>query len=120
MQDAMLSRLGVQESTLTASEKAFLDENGYLNLGQLLNDRQLEAIRNRLNRLLESEGEQAGSELMDSPYIRHPKEAGADRLADLVNKGVLFDIFYTHPRVLAGIAHVLGHEINPENSFGVE
>lgn len=111
MQDAMLSRLGVQESTLTASEKAFLDENGYLNLGQLLNDRQLEAIRNRLNRLLESEGEQAGSELMDSPYIRHPKEAGADRLADLVNKGVLFDIFYTHPRVLAGIAHVLGHEI---------
>ena len=29
------------------------------------------------------------------------------RLADLVNKGPTFDICYTHPRVLAAIAHVL-------------
>ena len=111
MQKSMLSRLGVKENTLTDSEKIFLDQNGYLNLGRLLDDLQLEKIRNRLNELLESEGEQAGAELMDSPYIRHPKESGADRLADLVNKGELFDIFYTHPRVLAGIAHVLGPEI---------
>ena len=60
---------------------------------------------------MKSEGDKAGSELLDSPYIRHPKEAGADRLADLVNKGEVFDIFYTHPRVLAGISHVLGKSI---------
>jgi len=29
-------------------------------------------------------------------------------LADLVNKGAAFDIFYTHPKVLAGIKAVLG------------
>ena len=111
MQDTILSRLGVQEDTLTDSEKTFLDQNGYLNLGRILDDTQLEAIRNRLGELLKLEGEQAGAELMDSPHIRHPRESGADRLADLVNKGALFDIFYTHPRALAGIAHVLGSEI---------
>jgi len=60
---------------------------------------------------MNAEGDKAGSELLDSPYIRHPKEAGADRLADLVNKGNVFDIFYTQPRVLAAIAHVLGRDI---------
>jgi hypothetical protein len=93
---------------LTQEEKDFLDRNGFLNLGQLLSDTKVEKINERLLFLMNSEGDKAGSELLDSPYIRHPKEAGADRLADLVNKGEVFDIFYTHPRLLAGIAHVLG------------
>ena len=70
-----------------------------------------EKINKRINSLMHLEGDKAGSELLDSRYIKHPKEAGADRLADLVNKGEEFDIFYTHPRVLAGIAHVLGRSI---------
>ncbi|MDN5211394.1 phytanoyl-CoA dioxygenase family protein [Fulvivirgaceae bacterium BMA12] len=111
MEDHMLTQLGVAPDTLTADEKTFLDQNGYLNLGKLLNESDLNAIRTRLDELLAAEGEQAGAELLDSAHIKHPKEAGADRLADLVNKGALFDIFYTHPRVLAGIAHVLGQEI---------
>ena len=106
-----LAQLGVKEDTLTREEKSFLDENGYLNLGKLLSDKQLELIRSTLQSLLELEGEKAGKELMDSPFIRHPKEAGADRLGDLVNKGEVFDLFYTHPRVLAAIAHVIGPEI---------
>jgi ectoine hydroxylase-related dioxygenase (phytanoyl-CoA dioxygenase family) len=107
----VLNRLGVQEDTLTPQEKMFLDEKGYLILGQILTPSQLGAIRTRLQALLEAEGEKAGAELWDSKYIRHPKEEGADRLANLVNKDPLFDIFYTHPRVLAGVAHVLGPEI---------
>ncbi len=107
----MLQVLGVEENTLTNEEKSFLDEQGYLVLGQLLNAEQVKAICNRLQTLLNEEGEHAGSELFDSKYIRHPKEEGADRLADLVNKDPLFDIFYTHPRVLAGVAHVLGTDI---------
>src|SRR5687767_1230809 len=102
---------GVSQHELTQEEKAFLDRNGYLNLGQLLSDVQVEKINERLLSLMNSEGDKAGSELLDSPYIRHPKEAGADRLADLVNKGEVFDIFYTHPRLLAGITHVLGQSI---------
>lgn len=103
-----LTNLGVTSATLSEAEKNFLDKNGYLNLGQLLSNQQLTDIRNQIDFLLKKEGKQAGAELMDSPYIKHPKEAGADRLADLVNKGAVFDIFYTHPKVLAAIAQVVG------------
>lgn len=106
-----LEELGVHKNTLTQTEKDFLDQNGYLNLGKLLSSVQVENINDKIYSLMHEEGDKAGSELLDSPYIRHPKEAGADRLADLVNKGEVFDIFYTHPRVLAGIAHVLGQSI---------
>lgn len=106
-----LYQLGVRDNTLTQTEKDFLGQNGYLNLGKLLSDFEVEKINEKIHSLLHDEGDKAGSELLDSPYIRHPKEAGADRLADLVNKGDVFDIFYTHPKVLAGIAHVLGQSI---------
>lgn len=98
-------------SLLTEAEASTLDQRGYVLLGCLLSPIQVEAIRARLQALLEEEGERAGAELHDSPHIRHPKEEGADRLADLVNKDALFDVFYTHPRVLAGVAHVLGTDI---------
>ncbi len=93
---------------LTNQEIELLDTNGYLNLGQLLSPEQVKQVNDRIDELMHSEGEHAGAELKDSKYIRHPKEEGADRLADLVNKGKVFDIFYTHPRVLAGIEAVLG------------
>ena len=106
-----LYQLDVRQDTLTQGEKDFLDQKGYLDLGQLLSSLQVEKINEKIYSLMNTEGDKAGSELLDSPYIRHPKEAGADRLADLVNKGEVFDIFYTHPRVLAGIAQVLGQSI---------
>ena len=93
--------------SLTESEKAFLKDNGYLNLGVLLDEEILNKICSRIDGLLKAEGDEAGSELLDSPHIKHPKEAGADRLADLVNKGSVFDQFYQHPRVLAAIGFVL-------------
>ncbi|MFT5886106.1 MAG: ectoine hydroxylase-related dioxygenase (phytanoyl-CoA dioxygenase family) [Arcticibacterium sp.] len=95
---------------LTDKEKEILDRQGYLALGALLSNEQVENVNQRLSELMKKEGKNAGSELIESKYIRHPKEAGADRLADLVNKGDIFDIFYTHPKVLAGIEAVLGAE----------
>ncbi len=106
--DNFLVELNVQDNTLTRDEKSFLDEFGFLNLGQLLSETQVTQINGAIRKLQEVEGVNAGAELLDSKYIKHPKEAGADRLADLVNKGEVFDIFYTHPRVLAGITHVIG------------
>jgi ectoine hydroxylase-related dioxygenase (phytanoyl-CoA dioxygenase family) len=93
---------------VTEEEIASLERDGFLALGQLLSAAEVEAVNRRIEELMQTEGERAGSELMESKYIRHPKEEGADRLADLVNKGELFDIFYTHPRVLAAIEAVLG------------
>lgn len=106
-----LQQLGYNSDLLTQEEKDFLDQNGYLNLGKILTDDQVAAILKRIDELLAEEGEMAGKELFDSPYIRHPKEAGADRLADLVNKGQIFDQFYKTPRVLAAVSHVLGTNI---------
>jgi len=93
---------------LTECEIEFLDSNGYLFVGELLTSEEVRTVNNRIDELLRKEGKNAGSELFESKYIRHPKEEGADRLADLVNKGGVFDKFYTHPRVLAGIKAVLG------------
>lgn len=93
---------------LTTEEVDFLEKTGYLNLGKLLSQQEVEAVNQLISELLSKEGANAGSELADSKYIRHPKEEGADRLADLVNKGKIFDIFYTHPKVLAAIEAVLG------------
>jgi ectoine hydroxylase-related dioxygenase (phytanoyl-CoA dioxygenase family) len=95
---------------LTKQEIETLDREGYLFLGQLLTKAQVQQVNARITELMQSEGENAGAELMASKYIRHPKEEGADRLADLVNKGPVFDIFYTHSRVLTGIEAVLGNQ----------
>lgn len=107
----LLYQLGVRDDSLSVEEKAFLDQNGYLNLGQLLSPEEIEIITQRISFLLAQEGEAAGSELAASANIRYPKELGSDRLADLVNKGQAFDVFYTHPKVLAGTAHVVGQEL---------
>ncbi|MCA9130919.1 MAG: phytanoyl-CoA dioxygenase family protein [Planctomycetales bacterium] len=93
---------------LSIAERRALDDLGFLNLGILLSSSQLEAILQRTGELLATEGERAGCELLDSPNIRYPKEQGADRLADLVNKGSVFDVFHTHPRLLDGVSHILG------------
>lgn len=105
---ATLERLGASPTSLTAQQRTALDQDGFANLGVLLSDEQLETLRCKTDALLAEEGDRAGAELFDSPHIRHPKESGADRLADLVNKGEDFDIFYSHPSVLAAVSHVVG------------
>ncbi len=106
-----LETLGIKSDVLTQSERESLDTLGYVSLGRLLDDTQLEAIHERVGQLLEEEGEEAGHELFNSDRIRHPKEEGADRLANLVNKGAVFDSLYTQPKLLAVISHVLGPDI---------
>ena len=95
---------------LKLEKKQLLEEKGYLNLGVLLSESEVKSINTRMEELKEIEGESTGKELTESKYIRYSKEEGADRLADLVNKGEIFDIFYNHPKVLEGIATVLGEE----------
>ncbi len=99
MEKALLE-LGVNDNTLTQQEKAFLDEKGYLPLHNILSPEQVAALRTRYDELVEEEGEDAGKEVH--------QEAGTNRLADLVNKGQMFEVCFTHPRVLAAIKHVLG------------
>ena len=95
-----LAELGVTATALDAQTRDFLDRDGYAALPDVLSGAQVEAVRTRLAELLTAEGERAGLEVH--------QEKGTDRLADLVNKGAVFEPCFTEARVLAGIADVLG------------
>src|SRR5690242_6293912 len=49
------------------------------------------------------EGENAGKEVH--------QESGTARLSNLVDKDPIFRVCFSHPKVLAAVAHVLGGEI---------
>ncbi len=94
-----LEELRVRDDTLSEAEKQQLDRDGFLPLTDVLAAEHLAALQARVDALMRAEGEEAGTEFH--------QEAGTERLSDLVNKGDVFDVCYTHPRVLASIAHVL-------------
>src|SRR5579859_509810 len=98
-----LIELGVTEQTLSPAEADALDRNGYLPLPNILSAEQIARIIERTDELIAMEDEAAGREVH--------QEQGATRLSDLVNKGPIFEICFTHPRVLAAIAHVLGGDL---------
>ena len=85
---------------LTDSDRRQLDEQGYLVLPNLMGADLLQALRRRIDQLFDEEGAAAGSEFKQEP--------GARRLANLVNKGALFEDVILTPRVLECMAHVLG------------
>jgi ectoine hydroxylase-related dioxygenase (phytanoyl-CoA dioxygenase family) len=87
---------------LSDSEKQQLDEKGYLVLAGLMSREVLEGLRRRVEELFSEEGARAGSEFKQEPHAR--------RLANLVNKGDIFERAIETPRVLECMAHVLGPE----------
>jgi phytanoyl-CoA dioxygenase PhyH len=97
-----LYALGVREGTLTEEEKAQLDRDGFLPLPELLTPEQVAYLGARLDELARLEGGRAGLETH--------QEAGSVRLSDLINKDPVFDISFSHPRVLAAVAHVIRGE----------
>ena len=98
-----LTELGATPDLLTNEEIKLLDRDGFLPIPDVLNAGQIAEINQRLTELLREEGDQAGLEAH--------REEGTDRLSDLVNKGEVFDLFYTHPKVLAAISRVLGGDL---------
>jgi ectoine hydroxylase-related dioxygenase (phytanoyl-CoA dioxygenase family) len=60
----------------------------------------LEGLRRRVDELFAEEGQRAGSEFKQEPHAR--------RLANLVNKGEIFERAIATPEVLACVQHVLG------------
>jgi ectoine hydroxylase-related dioxygenase (phytanoyl-CoA dioxygenase family) len=95
-----LSQLGALPALLSQEERRLLDDDGYVVLPGLLGEDEVGALLVRYEELVTSEGDRAGAEVH--------QEAGTDRLADLVNKGALFDACWTHPKQLTAVAHVLG------------
>src|SRR5215471_8193205 len=85
---------------LPESDLRRLDEDGYLALPGLMSPDLLGALRRRIDELFETEGANAGGEFKQEP--------GARRLANLVNKGAIFEEAIVNPLVLNCAARVLG------------
>jgi ectoine hydroxylase-related dioxygenase (phytanoyl-CoA dioxygenase family) len=77
-----------------------LDQAGYLVLDGFMSADLLEGLRRRIDELFAEEGQQAGSEFKQEPNAR--------RLANLVNKGEIFERAIAQPELLACVQHVLG------------
>ncbi|ANE48698.1 hypothetical protein SY83_03450 [Paenibacillus swuensis] len=103
MEEALTS-LDVTDHTLTEQEKKQLDEQGFLLLTGIMESDWIHQVRESYETLMRREGQSAGMEVH--------QETGTRRLADLVNKGEVFDRMYTHPKVLAGVYHILKREFN--------
>lgn len=104
-----LAALGVTEATLAPQQRAELDTQGFTVFQNVIDAAWLAALRDAFERITVAEGENAGKEVN--------QVAGVRRLADLVNKGEIFDRIYTHPLVLAAARYVIGrpfklHSIN--------
>ena len=95
-----LADLGVRPDVLPDQAYAELDANGFVALPGVIDGQWLDTIRTRMAELHEYEGRAAGPEVGGQP--------GADVLADLINKGEMFEQLLREPRVLAGAQHVLG------------
>jgi ectoine hydroxylase-related dioxygenase (phytanoyl-CoA dioxygenase family) len=87
---------------LSEAGKRQLDRQGYLVLENLMSRAMLEGLRARIEELFAEEGASAGSEFK--------QEAKARRLANLVNKGQVFEQSIQTPEVLECVTCVLGSD----------
>ena len=85
---------------LTDQQRQDLDTAGYVVLERFLSPEMLAQVRDRVEELYTQEGENAGSEFR--------KELGARRLANLVDKGPIFERLVATPEILELVGHVLG------------
>lgn len=109
-----LALLGAGTCGPSGAQSGELADRGFLARPARIDPAWLEALSSRVEELFTLEGDRAGSEFNTEP--------GAPRLADLVNKGQVFDGTYVDPFVLGCAAEVLGrpfklHSINARDAL---
>lgn len=98
--DEKLWALGLEKFELDAEHKRRLDEDGFTVFEGVLEAAWVEEMRGAFDEIFAREGADAGKEVSQMEGVR--------RLADLVNKGAVFDPVYLQPFLLAAVGHVLG------------
>jgi ectoine hydroxylase-related dioxygenase (phytanoyl-CoA dioxygenase family) len=88
---------------MRAAERDSLDTLGYVVVENVLDPDTLSHVRDRVEYLYALEGELAGSEFRFEP--------GSRRLANLVDKGEIFERLVAISRILELVAHVLGDRL---------
>jgi len=97
--DPRMIELGLEPGTLTDEQRQQLDEQGFTILPEVIDPGWLGRLRQAFDAIYDAEGADAGKEVAQMEGVR--------RLADLVNKGDVFDDVYVQPRLLAAVWHVL-------------
>lgn len=85
---------------MTADEQQALDSDGFLILEDFMSSDFLHALRARVEELFVEEGDRAGAEFKQEEQTR--------RLANLVDKGEIFERAISRPEILERVRHVLG------------
>jgi ectoine hydroxylase-related dioxygenase (phytanoyl-CoA dioxygenase family) len=94
-----LDQLGATENLLSREQRQNLEIDGFVVVASLLDSARVADLRNQLDTLIEVEGSNAGMEVH--------REPGTDRLANLVNKGDVFQLCWSHPLQLAAVRTIL-------------
>ncbi|MFT5365234.1 MAG: ectoine hydroxylase-related dioxygenase (phytanoyl-CoA dioxygenase family) [Candidatus Latescibacterota bacterium] len=118
--DSKLIALGLKPQALSEKHIHQLDKQGYTVFQDIIDTQWLGALRETFDAIYETEGEKAGVEVAQMEGVR--------RLADLTNKGKVFDPVYLEPILLAAVHHVLQrpfklHSVNghdPLQGFGLQ
>ncbi len=97
--DPRLIELGLEPTAFGEESIRQLDEQGFTILEGIIDPSWLASLRAVFEEICEAEGEEAGKEVAQVEGVR--------RLADLVNKGDVFDRVYLQPQLLAAVWHVI-------------
>ncbi len=89
-----------------------LSEEGYVVLPDMIDAETLAALREAFDAIVELEGKSAARE--------HHQETGTHRIANLVNKGRIFENAWCHPLVLSCCAHMFGRPFKLSSCNGRE
>jgi ectoine hydroxylase-related dioxygenase (phytanoyl-CoA dioxygenase family) len=94
--DEMLAQFGVTETTLFSGERQALDRDGYVVLTGVIDPDWLHCLRTAF--------ENACPKDSTATVI---KESGTRHIDNLVSRGPDLERVFTHPRILAGVYHIL-------------
>ena len=97
--DSELLNRGFVPGPLTPAQCHALDADGFVILEDVISPDWLAELRHAFDAIFDREGDKAGAEVAQMEGVR--------RLADLVNKGTVFDDVYLQPLLLTAVFHVL-------------
>ncbi len=97
--DYELLKRGFVPRALTPAQSGTLDADGFVILEDIIAPDWLAGLRHAFDAIFDREGDKAGVEVAQMEGVR--------RLADLVNKGTVFDDVYLQPTLLTAVFHVL-------------
>ena len=96
--ETALRGLGVEAGTLTPDARGALEGEGFAVFASLLDDRRIERLKRRIERLeLSEDAWGAGTD---------PDDPGAVRIENLNHKGPMFDELWLHPVLLAVLQYL--------------